>query len=48
MITPETIQAVYGADVAVIAHPDTGAPQPLPAPPHRPRGDHLIRKELST
>jgi iron complex transport system ATP-binding protein len=30
VITPEAVRAVYGADVAVIAHPDTGAPQPLP------------------
>jgi iron complex transport system ATP-binding protein len=30
VITAEAIQTVYGADVAVIAHPDTGAPQALP------------------
>ncbi len=30
VITPEAVRAVYGADVTVIAHPDTGAPQPLP------------------
>jgi iron complex transport system ATP-binding protein len=30
VITPESIRAVYGADVAVVAHPDTGVPQPLP------------------
>jgi iron complex transport system ATP-binding protein len=30
VITPEAIREVYGADVSVVAHPDTGAPQPLP------------------
>jgi iron complex transport system ATP-binding protein len=30
VITTETIEAVYGADVLVVAHPDTGAPQLLP------------------
>jgi iron complex transport system ATP-binding protein len=30
VITREAIQAVYDVDVAVIAHPDTGAPQLLP------------------
>jgi iron complex transport system ATP-binding protein len=30
VITREAIQAVYDTDVAVIAHPDTGAPQLLP------------------
>jgi iron complex transport system ATP-binding protein len=29
VITAEAIQAVYGADVAVVPHPDTGVPQPL-------------------
>jgi iron complex transport system ATP-binding protein len=33
VITPESIRAVYGAEVAVIAHPDTGAPQPIPRRP---------------
>jgi iron complex transport system ATP-binding protein len=30
VITREAVHAVYDSDVAVIAHPDTGAPQPLP------------------
>lgn len=29
VITAEAIKTVYGADVTVIAHPDTGVPQPL-------------------
>jgi iron complex transport system ATP-binding protein len=30
VITTEAVRSVYGADVLVIAHPDTGAPQLLP------------------
>jgi iron complex transport system ATP-binding protein len=30
VITASAIQRVYGADVVVVPHPDTGAPQPLP------------------
>jgi iron complex transport system ATP-binding protein len=30
VITPETIHAAYGADVLVIAHPDTGTPHLIP------------------
>lgn len=29
VITAEAIRSVYGADVAVVSHPDTGDPQPL-------------------
>lgn len=36
VITAEAIQAVYGADVAVVAHPDTGVPQPLARRPSTP------------
>jgi iron complex transport system ATP-binding protein len=36
VITAEAVHAVYGADVAVVAHPDTGAPQPLPRRPDNP------------
>jgi iron complex transport system ATP-binding protein len=30
VITPATIRAAYGADVLVIAHPDTGTPHLIP------------------
>ncbi len=30
VISAESIERVYGADVVVVPHPDTGAPQPLP------------------
>lgn len=30
VITTSAIASVYGADVVVVPHPDTGAPQPLP------------------
>ncbi len=29
VITPETVRAVYGADVLVVEHPETGTPQLL-------------------
>ncbi len=32
VITEPNVRDVYGAEVAVIAHPDTGVPQPLPRP----------------
>jgi iron complex transport system ATP-binding protein len=37
VITEANVRDVYGAEVTVVTHPDTGAPQPLPRPhPHRP------------
>jgi iron complex transport system ATP-binding protein len=40
VITSETVRLVYGADVLVIAHPDTGTPQLLP---RRTTGPHPRR-----
>jgi iron complex transport system ATP-binding protein len=36
LITAEIVRRVYGADVIVIPHPDTGAPQLLPRKGHQP------------
>jgi iron complex transport system ATP-binding protein len=36
VITASAIKAVYGADVVVVPHPDSGAPQPLPRRRHQP------------
>jgi iron complex transport system ATP-binding protein len=48
VITTEIIQAVYGADVLVVAHPDNGVPQLLPrrgarAHPRRPAAPAIHR-----
>jgi iron complex transport system ATP-binding protein len=43
VITPEVIRAVYGADVLVIGHPETGAPQLL----HRPASGARTERTVS-